>query len=374
MQFLVSNKKSTSENSFTQFPSQIQKGLEITGSQINRITGYQNRSQFWTKQLLYRKGFLDFDVHHYHLIENGWFGISTLFKAARKIPTIWTWHDLWPVTGHCIHPQACNRWLHGCGNCPDLNRAFSVRIDKTRQQVSWKEINYRSSKFLIHVSTKWMQDKIKLRMPFLDDRIRVIPFGVKSPVLTLSKFDLRAKYGYSEIDKILLIRGTTGKYKNMSTVLEVFKRFPKLASKFHVIDFDSGGLFKNIKFASLREYNWLDKNTVHEFLKLSDLFILPSSAETFGVLGVEAQLSSTPVLYQSGTACEEVLGSHDTAISFSGFNSINEIASYLEKLLVQPEYFIKIGEQGRAHAQDKYSPDKYVIKMIKTYSSLQESF
>jgi glycosyltransferase involved in cell wall biosynthesis len=374
MKFLVSSKKSFSKDSFTQFPRHIQQALEIIGRKINRTTGYQNRSQFWTRELLYRKSFLNFDVHHYHLIENGWFGIDTLFKAEKKVPTLWTWHDLWPVTGHCIQPQACNRWLKGCGNCPDLNRAFSVKIDKTRQQVSWKESKYKNTKFLIHTSTTWMENKIRLRMPFLEDRIRVIPFGIKPPELITPKFDLRTKYGYSDTDKILLIRGTSGAYKNMSTILEVFKRFPKIAGEFHLIDFDSSGLFRNIKFASLREYNWIDKEIVFELLKISDLFVLPSSAETFGVLGVEAQLSGIPVLYQLGTACEEVLGGTETAIAFNGFNAINEIASYLEKLLDQPDYFIKIGDQGRTYAQEKFSPDIYINKMINTYSFLQESF
>ena len=371
---MVSRKISNSEDSFSQFPSVIQPKLDAIGKKMNYLTGYQNRLQFWTRLPKHSNESQGFDVHHFHLIENGWFSLDALFKSEKKIPTIWTWHDLWPITGHCIHPQICERWLNGCGNCPDLRRAFSIKLDKTRQQVAWKERKYKESKFLIHVSTFWMRDKILKRMPFLEERIVVIPFGIEQPVIEESKLDLRLKYGYKDEKKIVLIRGASGAYKNISSVVKVFKRFPKIAEKLHLIDIDSSGFFREIRFASLREFNFIGREQVFEFMKIADLLILPSSAETFGVIGVEAQLSGVPVLYQSGTACEEVLGGSDTAISFNGFNAINEIAYYLEKLFDQPDYFIKIGDQGRTYAQEKFSPDVYIDKMINTYSFLQKSF
>lgn len=61
----------------------------------------------WT--LPYHKKVREADIAHLHIIHDGYFSLSALPFLARRKPIVWTWHDPWPMTGHCIYPMDCAR-------------------------------------------------------------------------------------------------------------------------------------------------------------------------------------------------------------------------------------------------------------------------
>lgn len=59
----------------------------------------------------------NFDVVHFHDISSAvspW----TVSWFARRMPTLWTFHDCSPFTGGCLYPLACERFKDRCGQCP----------------------------------------------------------------------------------------------------------------------------------------------------------------------------------------------------------------------------------------------------------------
>ncbi|NDG49590.1 MAG: hypothetical protein EBY30_11245, partial [Rhodospirillales bacterium] len=96
------------------------------------------RLQVQTFLLAAHPWFREADVVHYHLIHDGWFSLDALPFLTRRKPSLWTWHDPWPMTGHCIYPLKCGGWRTGCGACPDLSTPFAMRQDRTAEQHRWK--------------------------------------------------------------------------------------------------------------------------------------------------------------------------------------------------------------------------------------------
>ena len=47
------------------------------------------------------------DVIHCHNLHGNYFKLENLIELSKRKPVIWTWHDWWPVTGHCATPQTC---------------------------------------------------------------------------------------------------------------------------------------------------------------------------------------------------------------------------------------------------------------------------
>ena len=77
------------------------------------------------------------DIVHYHLIHNSFLSISDFEKLAKFKKSVWTIHDPWVVTGHCVHPLSCKQWLNGCKKCESLtDEAFPLKIDKAYEL--WK--------------------------------------------------------------------------------------------------------------------------------------------------------------------------------------------------------------------------------------------
>ena len=85
------------------------------------------------------RAFREADIVHYHIVHDGYFGLDALPLLSRMKPSIWIWHDPWPMTGHCIYPASCERWKTGCGSCPMPNFPFAMRHDRTGQAFRWKQ-------------------------------------------------------------------------------------------------------------------------------------------------------------------------------------------------------------------------------------------
>ena len=67
-------------------------------------------------------------VVHLHNLHGYWLDVPLMLRhlAEMRLPVVWTFHDFWPLTGHCAFPQTagCGRWLDdgGCSHCPALRR------------------------------------------------------------------------------------------------------------------------------------------------------------------------------------------------------------------------------------------------------------
>jgi glycosyltransferase involved in cell wall biosynthesis len=373
LKFLVSKKDSPSKDSSSMYKFGMERTLQRIGAKINYLSGVQNRHQIWSKRIFTTSEYKEAEVLHFHLIENGWFDMNTFLRAQREKPSVWTWHDLWPTTGHCIQPHGCKQWLNSCTRCPDLSRPFAVKRDRTAEESAWKSEKFISAKFIIHVSTNWTKQKILQKMPALESRIRVIPFGIEVSQNIEPKELLRKKYNFTDSDVIVLVRGMSAHYKNIGSLVKGFEISTELNPNLHLLDIESAGLFRKFNFASLSEYTWISHQHLCELIKLSDLVILPSAAETFGVLGVESQLLGTPVLYQRGTASEEVLGGEDYALSFSGISAERDIREILSNLLESPKRFKDMAKAAKIRAESLYSVERYLKQISDLYSELKSS-
>ena len=341
-------------------------------TKLNFYTGYQNRLNIWSGIKFNTLDKSSSDLFHFHLVENGWFHIPTAFKWMGKIPSIWTFHDLWPITGHCIQPLGCLNWEKGCRKCPDLDRAFKVKIDRAKQQFKYKIKKLESLNLNIHVSTEWTRKQIIKISSDLGQRTTVIPFGISLPRQESTDKSLREELGLTVSDRVILVRGTPGNYKNIESLRLVFENISQITKKIVLIDIDSAGFFKNIEFKKLIQMDWIPRSRLIELIRISDAVLVPSSAETFGVLITEAQLCGKPVLVQSNTACAEVAGGKENSFEFNGFNMQSTINSFLHAILDNNQKIFEIAERGRLRAELKFAPNLYVERMSNLYHRILE--
>src|SRR5690606_37214362 len=67
------------------------------------------------------------DIIHLHNIHGYYINYKVLFQyiKAERIPVVWTFHDCWPFTGHCVYFDlvGCEKWKTHCEKCP-LTRSY----------------------------------------------------------------------------------------------------------------------------------------------------------------------------------------------------------------------------------------------------------
>ena len=369
-EFLVNYKESQASN-----VSSLYNGYSATinhklGHKLNYASGYQNRLNLWSSHRVDSRIPKGIDLIHFQLIENGWFNLQKAFDLMMRYPSIWSFHDLWPVTGHCIQPMSCGKWQKHCHPCPDLARPFQVRIDVASKQQSYKILKLENSPVQIHVATEWTRQQISLISSEIASKTRVIPFGISLTDSVKSREQIRLEFGIKDNDIVILVRGVAENYKTIQSFRNILMGNSQVTQNLTIIDIDSSGIFDNLPLRKLINFKWIPREFVLDLIRASDGVIIPSSAETFGVLVVEAQLCGVPVLVQKSTACEEVAGTENSSFLFSGSSMESDVIKFLNLLLDRDEIVLDIAKNGENWAKRSYHPNTFVKEMSNFYKKV----
>lgn len=101
--------------------SKLDRYLHAALSRITDRTGFYSRSA--TRKLVRFIRQYQPDVIHLHNLHGYYVNLEVLFdylKTEFKGKVVWTLHDCWAFTGHCVHYTyaGCDRWKTGCHHCP----------------------------------------------------------------------------------------------------------------------------------------------------------------------------------------------------------------------------------------------------------------
>jgi glycosyltransferase involved in cell wall biosynthesis len=314
------------------------------------------------------------DLVHYHLIHNHILSLRDFPRLSKAKPTVWTWHDPWAVTGHCVHPKDCRGWETGCTTCPHLDEYFPLRRDTAGQLFEMKRKAYSCSDIDIVVSSDFMMDFAKnspLGQCF--SRIHKIPFGIQlEQYAQTERAVAREMFHIPQENFVIAFRCEDNPYKGMHyiesmfekwsdtthvTLLSVgFKKLPKaLKERFHTVDL-----------------GWCSDDAVMaQFYAACDVFLMPSIAESFGLMSVEAMASSRPVICFTGTALPSVTFAPDCGIAVPKGDA-DELLAAVERLRQNPQEARTRGELGRKLAEEHYGFDDYVARHLALYQEILE--
>ena len=85
------------------------------------------------------------DVIHLHNLHGYYLNVEILFdylKTEYKGKVVWTLHDCWAFTGHCVHftCAGCERWKTGCHHCPEKGEyPASLLADRSKKNFADKK-------------------------------------------------------------------------------------------------------------------------------------------------------------------------------------------------------------------------------------------
>lgn len=141
----------------------LQRISRTPGYFLNRLKGFEDFDYPETRNLLNLPG--DFpEIAHLHNLHGNYFDLRYLPVLTKKRPTILTLHDTWLLSGHCAYSLDCERWKHGCGNCPYLNINPPVKRDSTAYNWRRKQEIYQNSWFSLVSPSEWLLDKVNHSM------------------------------------------------------------------------------------------------------------------------------------------------------------------------------------------------------------------
>ena len=356
---------------FDVFPGPYEK-LRGLAARIEEADGKLNALQTWTPSIISHPRFRSADLIHLQVVTDRTMSRKALGKIFRYKPTLWTWHDLSPITGHCIFPGDCNRWEKGCGNCPDLLRPFSVRRDKTAEN---RQANFEllsDAAVSIHLSTDWMKRKVDKLAGHLGLRTFVFQFGIDLDLFNPSRrIQARKALGIPQNQFVLIARATSDKRKGFQRLLVALKKM-KMREPITLITFQEKGLVENHEYLNVHESGWVyDRAELSSLYSAADLAVMPSTDESFGFFALEAMASGTPVLCFADTAVQEVVG--NTGFLTTRENLVSDLQKILDLASGDAGVMAKLGRAARQRAEKNFSLDRYADDLESCYRTILRS-
>jgi glycosyltransferase involved in cell wall biosynthesis len=104
----------------------------------------------------------------------------TLLVLSKKFPVVWTLHDVSPITAGCIYPFECNRYLIGCGSCPQLGQwPLLTKKDKTRMMQKIRKLVISSPRITLVTPSFWLKNLVQPTL-LSNKEVKVISNGIKT--------------------------------------------------------------------------------------------------------------------------------------------------------------------------------------------------
>lgn len=268
-----------------------------------------------TKKLIEKIREYDPDIIHIHNVHGYYVNYQLLFsflkneyamKEGHRI--IWTLHDCWTFTGHCVHFEyaGCMRWKEGCHDCPEKKQyPASLLLDNSKDNYRLKKEAFNGIRNLTIVTpSEWLKDRVK--ESFLKEYpVITVPTGIDLNVFKEQKTGIRERYGIGE--KTLLL-GVANPWRERKG----FDDFLKLADAagdntviamvgLNKSQVSRASAHRNIitvmKTDSIRE--------MAEWYSAADIYVNLTYEDTFPTTNLEAMACGTPVItYRAGGSPE----------------------------------------------------------------------
>ena len=243
------------------------------------------------------------NLHGYYLHLGELF--SFLRTCGKEIR--WTLHDCWAFTGHCAYFDyaKCNKWKTGCSHCPEKDSyPASLLLDNSRN-------NYLRKKKLftgipnVHliVPSHWLKERVQ--QSFLKEYpVEVVYNVVDRNVFRPLAGDLRQRHGLEE-KKILL--GVASVWDRRKGLEDFIKLAGMLDDSYRCVLIGLSEQQKQTLPANMLGLGrTASVDELVQWYSTADVFVNPSTEETFGMTTLEAQYCGTKAIVYENTACQEI--------------------------------------------------------------------
>jgi len=326
----------------------------------------------FTFALLFDKRFKVAEIVHYHLIHTGFFNLLALPILTRLKPSVWTLHDPWAMTGHCIHPlNGCTRWKTGCGKCPDLNIPLKISFDNTKFIWKLKKFIFSKSKIHIVVASKWMLDMVRESPLMRNFPVSLIPLGIDLSVFRKSDSYLaKHRFGIDSQTLVISFRAVNSEFKGLNYIKSALNNL-NVDKKICLLTFNEKGLMDEFRGRfQIVDLGWVDDELLlAQAYNAADIFLMPSIAESFGMMAVEAMACAKPIIVFDKTALSEITFAPQGAIAVPQGDA-ELLRGAIERLINDPVERGRLGQRAEKIAIENYSFIEHARKIHELYKQM----
>lgn len=349
-----------------QVSSKIGEYLHYFESSIFDAQGLGSRVE--NKKFLKELDRIKPDIVHIHNIHGCFLNYPLLFRylKVRNIPVVWTLHDCWAMTGHCVHFERtkCDKWKSLCEKCPqirDFPRSYLFDMSK-RNFMLKRELLSQLDNLHITTVSRWLADVAK-ESYLKSSPIHVIPNGIQTSQFQSTSSDIKEQLKIKGKRMLLAVASGFGERKGLYDYCRLSEMLP---DKYKLVLVgvsaeDRKHLPSNI-IALSKTNSQLD---LVKLYSAADVLLSLSYEETFGLTILEAMSCGTPAVVYANTAQPELISSNTGAVIPNG--DIDAVVTAVENICSQGKDLYSYNCKSFA---ENYEQSKIYRDYINLYTSI----
>ena len=229
--------------------------------------------------------------------------------------------------------------------------------DEAIEDITWRYILwYYDQMDVIYAPSQSTKDEL-VSKGIAPKKIRVYPRGIDTENFHPGHRNgfYKKRYLLEDGIKILYV-GRVSKEKNLHLLAEAFKQLSSTRKGVHLVIVGEGPYLEEMR-RTMAGYpclfaGCLNGETLAAAYASSDLFVFPSTTDTFGNVVLEAQASGLPVIVtDQGGPCENILHGQ-TGITVPG-NDIAALKDAVSQLLEAPARLREMGAAARIYMEER---------------------
>jgi len=339
---------------------------------VMSFNGLGSFRSFWTQKIIRDN---DIDVIHLHNLHGRYFNFLNIELIPETTNVVWTFHDIWPMTGGCTYSYDCTKFEATCGSCPELENYPSMKIDTTPILHKLKTNIFNKINITGIAPSRWMVKNIEKSRLSVND-VRHVPNGIDTGMFYPR--DRRRSRNNWDIDKdrtIVLFAANNiyNPQKGMRFLISALKDLSYNETELGLLVIGGDAPILN---ELPPEYEYTSPGYIpEEMLPLAysaaDLSVVPSKMESFGLVATESMACGTPVVaFNVGGLGEQITS--DTGWLVSPYDT-DQLASTIESVLSDEELLKEKGQNARERVINKYDIQQCVDEYRSIYDDVYGS-
>ena len=292
---------------------------------LTRIDGRAGfHSKGITRRLLRKLDEIDPDVVHLHVLLGYYINVRMLFEwlAAHRCQVVWTLHDCWAFTGHCIHFTyvKCMQWQSRCtasAFCPQ-KRTYPEILFGGDRSVGWSFDEKKRlftmlspERMRLITPSHWLANLVKRSFLAKYD-VEVIHNVVDASVFRPTVSDFRERYGIGERFMVLSVASRWNERKGFADLSKLSDDLSN--DKYAIVvvglsDKQVGQMRKEI-IAIPRLKTAQELASIYS---AADVLFNPTQEDNFPTVNLEAESCGTPVVTYDTGGCRESIARDDSS-------------------------------------------------------------
>lgn len=286
-------------------------------------------SKHGTRQLIELMDSYQPDIVQLHNLHGYYVNIQMLFEYLRgkDIPVVWTLHDCWCLTGHCVHFTfaKCNKWLDHCGSCPQLSTYPKSYVDKSERNLRIKQHAFSSLNNLTLITpSDWLAGLIK------KSYLNKYPIKVINNGIDLSVFRVKSHVERTNKKIVLGLASTWNARKGFDDIIRLASLLPDdyQVTIVGVKKSQLKGIPANINAICHTE----SVEALVDLYNQAFIFVNPTYEDNFPTTNLEAMACGTSVItYKTGGSVESITPKTGYILEQGDINGIVDTIKHHEK-------------------------------------------